>query len=117
MKQNSRSKPINAILIACFCSACVSAYSQTSVVKNLAFQPLTINDGLSQGMVNWILQDHYGFMWFATKDGLNRYDGYHFTVFRHDARDSTTIADNFVQSMFEDSKGRLWVGTASGGLN
>lgn len=104
-------------LIGCFCWALIDAAAQEYPEKALSFQALTINDGLSQGMVNWILQDHYGFMWFATKDGLNRYDGYHFTVFRHNARDSTTIADNLVQTMFEDSKGRLWIGTASGGLN
>lgn len=80
----------------------------------LPFRAITIEDGLSQGMVNYILQDRYGFMWFATKDGLNRYDGYDFTVYRHDAEDSTTIGDNFVHAILEDSQGRLWVGTATG---
>src|SRR5262249_16198226 len=95
-----------------------SAYAATAIpsVKHLKFEPLTINDGLSQGMINCILQDHLGFMWFATKDGLNRYDGYRFTVFRHDPSDSRTVIDNFIQTIFEDSKGRLWVGTATKGL-
>jgi ligand-binding sensor domain-containing protein/two-component sensor histidine kinase len=84
--------------------------------KRLKFESLTINDGLSQGMINCILQDRYGFMWFATKDGLNRYDGYQFVIYKHDPSDSTTIIDNFIQTIFEDSKGRLWIGTATKGL-
>ncbi|HEX7846376.1 MAG TPA: two-component regulator propeller domain-containing protein, partial [Chitinophagaceae bacterium] len=80
----------------------------------MTFQPLTINDGLSQGMINQIIQDRYGFMWFATKDGLNRYDGYHFKIYRHDTEDTSSIASSFVQALFEDSKGRIWAGTSSG---
>ena len=75
---------------------------------------LRIEDGLSQGMVRSILQDRTGFMWFATKDGLNRYDGYTFKVFRHDPQDSTSVRDNHIHKIFEDSKGLLWVGTNSG---
>lgn len=85
--------------------------------KALAFNALTINDGLSQGMVTSILQDRYGFMWFATLDGVNRYDGYHFVVYRHDAHDPASITESYVQALFEDSKGRLWIGTVSGGLD
>ena len=85
--------------------------------RTLAFNALTINDGLSQGMVVCILQDRYGFMWFATLDGLNRYDGYKFTVYRHDPQDKTSITKSFVKSLFEDSQGRLWIGTVSGGLD
>lgn len=65
----------------------------------LPFRALTIEDGLSQGMVSSIIQDRAGFMWFATKDGLNRYDGYSFRVFRHDPADSSTVRDNFIQAM------------------
>jgi len=80
----------------------------------LPFRSITIEDGLSQGMVNTIIQDRYGFMWFGTKDGLNRYDGYHFEVFRNDPEDSTTLTDNNVHLLFEDRNGRLWVGTDRG---
>jgi len=80
----------------------------------LPLRALTIEDGLSQGMVNSIVQDHYGYMWLATKDGLNRYDGYTFTVFRHDPEDSTTVRSNYIYTLMEDRQGRLWVGTAEG---
>src|SRR5678816_3317379 len=83
--------------------------AQEITSKYLQFDLLTISDGLSQGMITCMLQDHFGFMWFGTKAGLNRYDGYNFVVYRHDAADSTSLADNFIQSLFEDSEGRLWI--------
>ncbi len=81
---------------------------------DLAFSKLTINQGLSQGMINTIAQDRQGFMWFGTKDGLNRYDGYSFTIFRHDPADSTSIRENTVTGLHLDRHGRLWVGTPTG---
>ena len=85
--------------------------------QEIRFKHLTINDGLSQNAVFAILQDSKGFMWFGTKDGLNRYDGYSFTVYQHNSFDSTSISDNYISSLFEDSRGTIWVGTLSGGLN
>jgi ligand-binding sensor domain-containing protein len=60
--------------------------------------------------VNCILQDRHGFLWLGTQDGLNRYDGYHFRVFKHDAREPGSLANNTVWALFEDSDGVLWVG-------
>lgn len=80
----------------------------------LKFRHLTIKHGLSQGMVHQILQDRFGFMWFATKDGLNRYDGYEFKVYRHDPADPSSLRDSYVQALAEDRAGRIWVGTPSG---
>lgn len=85
--------------------------------ERVAFRHLTIADGLSQNAVSAVAQDRRGFMWFGTKDGLNRYDGYQFVVFRHDPFDSTSISDSEIMSLFEDSRGWLWVGTRGGGLN
>ena len=85
--------------------------------KTLAFNALSIHDGFSQGMVVRIFQDRYGLMWFATLDGVNCYDGYNFTVYRHDAHDQSSITESFAQCFYEDSQGRLWIGTISGGLD
>lgn len=68
-------------------------------------------------MVFCMLQTHDGFLWFATKDGLNRYDGFEFKVFANDPFDPWSISENTVTALFEDSKGRLWAGTQNKGLN
>ncbi len=72
--------------------------------------------GLSQGMIYDLLQDRQGFLWFATKDGLNRYDGYSFQVFRNNPFDPFSISDNEVLCLREDHLGRIWAGTANNGL-
>ncbi len=82
-----------------------------------AFDRLTIEQGLSQSTVKAILQDRDGLMWFGTMDGLNRYDGYNFVVYRHDPDNpNTTLSDNDVRMLFQDSDGGIWVATAGGGL-
>lgn len=73
--------------------------------------PVNSNDGLSQGFVPSIIQDSRGFIWFATKDGLNKYDGYRFTVYRHDPADANSLPDNFIGELMEDSRGLVWVVT------
>ena len=84
---------------------------------NYIFQRLTIEQGLSQSAVNGILKDSRGFLWFGTKDGLNRYDGYNFKIFRSDPSRSGNLTDNLIYCLAEDTEGNLWIGTQAGGFN
>jgi len=63
-----------------------------------------------------ILQDSHGFLWFCTLDGLNRYNGYQFKIFRNIPGDSTSISNNKILSICEDKSGNIWIGTYGGGL-
>ncbi len=86
--------------------------------QDIKFENISIEDGLSQTSVYCILQDKKGFMWFGTQDGLNRYDGYGFTVFKHDSEDPYSISDSNIRVMCQErEKGVLWIGTDGGGLN
>src|SRR5262249_34854045 len=80
----------------------------------LTFAHLTTADGLSQNSVLDILQDRRGFMWFATGDGLDRYDGNAFVVYKHNANDPGSLSDNFIRDLLEDDKGNLWVAAYPG---
>ena len=82
--------------------------------KSLQFDRLTTDDGLSQSTITCIFQDYQGFMWFGTYDGLNKFDGYSFTVYYHNPTDSTSISDNFIWSIYEDKNNNLWIGTRDG---
>ena len=73
--------------------------------KELRFEQLSLEQGLSQSLVLCIAQDDLGFLWFGTEDGLNRYDGYSFKVYRHSNTDSTSLANNYVYSLYKDSEG------------
>ncbi len=82
----------------------------------MRFERLSIEEGLSQSVVKCILQDSTGFLWLGTQAGLNRYDGYGFEVYRHDPRDPSSLAHDWVNTLVEDPSGDLWVGTEGGGL-
>ncbi len=83
----------------------------------ILFDYLTIEDGLSHNSVRCIMKDYKGFMWFGTFDGLNRYDGYKFVVYRHDKNNTDTLGGSYITALLEDKKGNLWIGTRTGGLN
>jgi len=80
------------------------------------FRHLSIEQGLSDSHLRSIVQDQRGFLWFGTIDGLNRYDGYEFRVFRHDPEDPRSLGASFVRALHVDRQGQLWVGTVGGGL-
>lgn len=96
---------------------CVLQVQSDGQSFHFKFHNYTIDNGLSQNMVYAICQDGQGFMWFGTKDGLNRYDGYQFVTYHHDPFDSSTLSDNAISAVFCDSKGRLWIGTMNGSLD
>ena len=71
-------------------------------LSRIKFEYLTVDDGLSQGTIEDILQDGQGMMWFATRDGLDRYDGQNFTVFRNNSNDPNSLASNWILSLAID---------------
>ena len=83
----------------------------------MRFEHLTMQDGLSQNAVQAIFQDSRGFLWIGTQDGLNRFDGYSFTVFRHDAEDPASLSGSNILAIAEDRAGFLWAGTWGSGLS
>ncbi|MDQ3110009.1 MAG: SpoIIE family protein phosphatase [Bacteroidota bacterium] len=85
--------------------------------QDYKFNHLGVQNGLSQSVINCILEDDKGFMWFGTQEGLNRYDGYNFQVFKRNPEDENSLSNNFVYSIKQDRKGIIWIGTNGGGLN
>ena len=78
------------------------------------FTRFSVEQGLSQSTVQAMLQDRRGFLWFGTEEGLNRYDGYSFVVFKNDPTDPKSLPDSKISALHEDRRGRLWVGTWKG---
>ncbi|MDP9079208.1 MAG: response regulator [Bacteroidota bacterium] len=101
---------------AAFVIAIMLPFSSSAQNESLKFLHVGTSEGLSQINVNNIIQDSRGFMWIATRNGLNRYDGYKFITFRYDAKDSTSLSNNMVTDMAEDKNGNIWLAT-QGGLN
>ncbi len=85
--------------------------------SNISFEKFSTEQGLSQNSIMRILQDSRGFLWICTYDGLNRYDGYQFNIFRNIPGDSTSLSNNRILSICEDKSGDIWIGTYGGGLN
>ena len=100
-------QPIRNLIagIVCLVWACTGVQGQVS------FAHIGLEDGLSQSTVLSITQDVQGNMWFATFNGVNRFDGYDFTVYRHETGNAGSIGDNMVYAVKADGKGGVWVGT------
>ena len=102
-------------LITCMLALLCNARELHAQATNLQFEHLTTEQGLSFNEVTAILQDSRGFMWFGTAHGLNKYDGYSFTTFKTDLVDSASISGPWVNLLYEDTHGDLWITT--GGLS
>jgi len=102
-----------------FCSGLILACGLlcaffSSAQQKIKFTHISTDDGLSQSSVLSIIKDRYGFMWFGTYDGLNRYDGYHFTVYHNISKNPHSIVSNTITALFEDNEGTIWIGTNEG---
>jgi ligand-binding sensor domain-containing protein/signal transduction histidine kinase/ActR/RegA family two-component response regulator len=109
----------SALVVGCVLASSAAAndgFRWASITQTVKFRRITTEDGLSQSSVSCILQDREGYIWFGTEDGLNKYDGYDFTVSRPDPDDPYSISSNRIFSLFEDHEGTLWIGTNGGGL-
>jgi len=73
------------------------------------FSHVSVTAGLANDHITSIYKGVRGFMWFGTVSGLNRYDGYQFRQYRHDPRDHSSIADNYIEQIFEGPGGKMWV--------
>ncbi len=92
------------------------AFASTAIAQksNINFKRITINDGLSLSSVYCIYEDKMGFLWFGTEDGLNKYDGNGFTIYRSQAGNENSISYKWTEIIFEDSRGQLWFGSKGG---
>ncbi|HTK21023.1 MAG TPA: two-component regulator propeller domain-containing protein, partial [Mucilaginibacter sp.] len=111
---NVRVKGIRYYFTAILLAVATCTFAQN---QQLHFTHFGTEDGLSELNPNCLLQDSRGFIWIGTADGLNRYDGYDFKIFRNDAKDNTSIGNNYVQDIIEDKDGNIWAATIGGGLN
>jgi ligand-binding sensor domain-containing protein/signal transduction histidine kinase len=90
--------------------------AQHASEAGLRFEQIAVEQGLSEASVHCTYQDSRGFLWFCTEDGLNRYDGHDFTVYRP-GHEQNTITANYVRSVCESPEGVLWIATTGGGLD
>src|ERR1700742_5131672 len=105
-----RREPSFRMLVAVllFFLRALTGYGQA---PKLSFKHLGYEQGLSNTSIESIVQDYRGYMWFGTRDGLNRYDGHEMRTFRYSPADTGSISDNYITCVFEDSHKTLWVGT------
>jgi ligand-binding sensor domain-containing protein len=96
--------------------AAVSTGIPVPITANPKFVQISVGQGLSQSSVYSIHQDSEGFMWFGTEDGLNRYDGYSFRIYRREPDNPYSLSDNWISSIVEDHTGTLWIGSDGAGL-
>src|SRR5262245_41565077 len=108
MNMNTLSIRVFLLLLACCFTRPTFAHA------HYFFSNYMLDDGLSNNNANCITRDWDGYVWIGTEAGLNRFNGYDFTVYKSLAGDSTTISSNSIHALFTDSRGRLWIGTSQG---
>lgn len=86
----------------------------TPVMKAQTGKYYSTDKELSNSLINAVYQDRKGFIWIATENGLNKFDGTRFSIYRHNATDSTSLKNNYVRTLFEDSRGNFWIGCING---
>jgi ligand-binding sensor domain-containing protein len=106
---------MNKIIITLWYVLYASVVVTAQSYRGLKFHKLPA--GISDNHITSILQDSKGFMWFGTDNGLNKFDGYAYTIYENDAADSSSITRNVIRNLYEDKSGNLWVSTEGGGLN
>ncbi len=104
------------ILCLFYAAAIVFYVPEQACAQTIKFKNLGTDNGLSVGCIQGLMQDKKGFMWFATQDGLNKYDGYEVTVYRNNPKSNSTLSNNDILAIYEDRQGKIWVGTNGGGL-
>ncbi|HPI11854.1 MAG TPA: triple tyrosine motif-containing protein [Catalimonadaceae bacterium] len=87
----------------------ISAQPSPAGIKKVQLEHIGIEQGLSQGFINHVVQDHRGFLWIATKDGLNRFDGRQFKVYRHQLADTNSLSENEILQLSVDKRGLIWI--------
>ncbi len=115
---NKRAHNLHYVALLVLLLFTLTIYGQNKAEnKNIRIKHFTLEDGLSQVSNNDILQDSSGFVWIASEDGLNRFDGKEFKHFKYSQTDSLTISGNQITKLLEDNTGKIWVGTHGNGLN
>lgn len=104
-------KPFLSILVLIF------AIVHNLCSQDLIFHHLTSEDGLSQNSANTIIQDNKGFIWIGTQDGLNKFDGYNFTIINQDPVKKNKLTGSHITTLYQDKNNLIWIGTWSSGLN
>ncbi len=96
---------------------CGPVFAHSFASNTMHFDRITVSDGLAQGSVMAIEQDHSGFMWFATENGLDRYDGFTFKHYRHERGNPNALASDFIRDLDVAKDGTLWIATDGGGVS
>lgn len=116
MRLRNSKTPLYALSLAGLWLCCLSPLSSAQTTYEMAFRNLALPDGLSQNTVMDVLQDQYGYMWFATENGLDRYDGYELRSYRRGNGGAGELVNDYIWQVAEDNEGNLWLATNGGGV-